>query len=572
MESTAAQPPAAMAPAGRSGARILVDQLVAHGVGHVFCVPGESFLAVLDALYDSPIALTVCRQEGGAAMMAEAQGKLSGRPGICFVTRGPGATNAAAGIHVAQQDSTPLLLFVGQVARGTRGREAFQELDYRAVFGTMAKWVVEIDESSRIPELVSRAFQTALSGRPGPVVIALPQDMLSELASVADSQPCVVPQAYPGQADMGAFEQLLAKTRRPLVVLGGSRWSAGAVADVRAFAERCALPVACSFRRQMLFDHDHECYAGDIGIGINPQLAERVRQADLLLLIGARFSETPSQGYQLLGIPTPAQTLVHVHAAAEELGKLYRPELSIQSTPAAFAAALARLAAPADLPWQDWTRAARQDYLTWSNPAAIHLPGSLQMGQVMQVLAAALPDDAILCNGAGNFATWVHRFWRFRRYATQLAPTSGSMGYGVPAAIGAKRLYPERTVVVFAGDGDFMMHGQELATAVQYELPIIVILLDNAMFGTIRMHQERHYPGRVIGSSLRNPDFAALALAYGAYGERVATTAEFAPALQRALDSGLPALLHCLLDAEAITPTATLSSLRAAGLQRQAGN
>ncbi|MBI5922857.1 MAG: thiamine pyrophosphate-binding protein [Betaproteobacteria bacterium] len=558
----------AITPLRRSGARILVDQLDAQGVGHVFCVPGESFLAVLDALHDSAIALTVCRQEGGAAMMAEAQGKLSGRPGICFVTRGPGATNAAAGVHIAQQDSTPLILFVGQVARGMREREAFQELDYRAVFGSMAKWVVEIDDPGRIPELVSRAFLTAMSGRPGPVVVALPQDMLTEEVSVADALPCSVPQSYPGDTDMSTLQELLAQAIRPLMVLGGSRWSAGAVANVRAFAERFTLPVACSFRRQMLFDHEHACYAGDIGIGINPKLAERIRQADLLLLIGARFSEMPSQGYALLGIPTPVQTLVHAHADAGELGKLYRPELAIQATPDAFTTALARIPASTVFPWMNWTQAARRDYLEWSDPVPIRIPGQLQMGEVMQTLAATLPADTILCNGAGNFATWVHRFWRFRNYGTQLAPTSGSMGYGVPAAIGAKRLFPDRTVVAFAGDGDFMMHGQELATAVQYGLTIIVILVDNGMFGTIRMHQEREYPGRVIGSALRNPDFAALALAYGAYGERVETTAEFAPAFRRALDSGRPAVLHCLLDPEAITPTTTLSGLRAASLRR----
>ncbi|MFA7281156.1 MAG: thiamine pyrophosphate-binding protein [Sterolibacterium sp.] len=557
----------AVTPPRRNGARILVDQLIAQEVGHVFCVPGESFLAVLDALHDSSIALTVCRQEGGAAMMAEAQGKLTGRPGICFVTRGPGATNAAAGVHIAQQDSTPLILFVGQVARSMRWREAFQELDYRAVFGSMAKWVVEIDDPGRIPELVSRAFYTAMSGRPGPVVVALPQDMLSEETAVADALPCTVPESHPGNADMRMLQEKLAQASRPLMVLGGSRWSAGAVANIRTFAERFALPVACSFRRQMLFDHDHTGYAGDIGIGINPKLAERVRQADLLLLIGARFSEIPSQGYELVGIPIPAQTLVHVHADAGELGKLYQPELAIQATPDAFAAELLRLNAPIACPWLEWARATRQDFLAWSDPAPIRLPGQLQMSQVMQALAATLPADTIVCNGAGNFASWVHRFWRFRHYGTQLAPTSGSMGYGVPAAIGAKRLYPDRCVVAFAGDGDFMMHGQELATSVQYELPIIVILLDNGMFGTIRMHQEREYPGRVIGSTLCNPDFAALARAYGAFGERVETTAEFAPALQRALASGQPAILHCLLDPEAITPTTTLSSLRAAGLQ-----
>ena len=548
-----------------------MDQLIKQGVTQVFCVPGESYLAVLDALHDTDIALTVCRQEGGAAMMAEAQGKLTGHPGICLVTRGPGATNAAAGIHIAQQDSTPMILFVGQVARSVRAREAFQEVDFRAVFGSMAKWVVEIDDAGRIPELVARAFQTAMSGRPGPVVVALPEDMLVEQAAVADAQPCAIAQTHPGAADMRALQSMLAQARQPMMVLGGSRWSAGAVAYVRTFAQRFALPVACSFRRQMLFDHDHECYAGDIGLGINPRLAERVRQADLLLLLGGRFSEVPSQGYQLLSVPTPAQTLVHVHADVGELGKLYQPALAIHATPEAFAASLAGLPAPATCNWMAWTRSARQDYLSWSDPAPIHLPGQLQMGQIMQVLAAALPADAILCNGAGNFATWVHRFWRFRHYGTQLAPTSGSMGYGLPAAIGAKRLWPDRTVVVFAGDGDFMMHGQELATAVQYGLALVVVLLDNGMYGTIRMHQEREYPGRVHGTALRNPDFAALAQAYGAQGERIETTAEFAPALQRALHSGKAALLHCLLDPEAITPTMTLGKLREASLRQPAG-
>ncbi len=555
-------------PARRSGGQILVDQLLAQGVAHVFCVPGESFLAVLDALHDAPIALTVCRQEGGAAMMAEAQGKLNGRPGICFVTRGPGACNAAAGVHIAQQDSTPLLLFVGQVERAVRGREAFQELDLRAVFGSMAKWVVEIDEPRRIPELVARAFHSAMSGRPGPVVVGLPQDMLVELAGVADAQPSLVPQVHPGASDLSRLQALLAQAQRPLLVLGGSRWSVEAVAELQAFAERFELATACSFRRQMLFDHEHRCYAGDIGLGINPRLAQRLRQADLLLLIGARFAEVPSQGYTLLDIPTPAQTLVQVHADAAELGKLYHPALAIQASPEPFAAALAAFPIPAACPWREWTRSARQDYLDWSDLAPIHVPGPLQVGQLVQTLAATLPADAIMCNGAGNFATWVHRFWRFRRYDTQLAPTSGTMGYGVPAAVAAKRLWPQRSVVAFAGDGDFMMHGQELATAVQYELPIIVVLLDNRMYGTIRMHQERAYPGRVVGTALRNPDFAALAVAYGAHGERIETTAAFAPALERALASGKPALLHCLLDPEAITPTTTLSALRDAGLGR----
>jgi acetolactate synthase-1/2/3 large subunit len=553
----------------RTGGQILVDQLILHGVEQLFCVPGESFLAVLDALHDASIAVSVCRQEGGAAMMAEAQGKLTGRPGVCFVTRGPGATNAAAGVHIAHQDSTPLLLFVGQVAREALGREAFQELDYGAVFGTMAKWVVQIDDPKRLPELVSRAFHVATSGRPGPVVIALPEDMLTEAATVADALPYAVTESYPGAGQLAELQQRLAAAQRPVAILGGSRWSDEAVQQFTAFAEAYALPVYCSFRRQMLFSAHHPCYAGDLGLGANPRMLERLRQSDLVLLVGGRLSEVPSQGYELLGIPTPQQALVHVHADADELGKLYRAALPIHATPQAFAEAVASLRPAAPVVWAESTVAAREDYLRWSNPEAIRIPGPLQMGEVMQHLRAVLPADTIFCNGAGNFATWVHRFWPFTTYASQLAPTSGSMGYGLPAGVGAKRLWPQREVVVFAGDGDFMMHGQEFATAVQYGLPIIVVLLDNAMYGTIRMHQERHYPGRISATQLKNPDFCAYAQVFGGHGEKVTMTEEFAPALARARASGKPAILHCLLDPEAITPTSTLQGIRSAAIAAQ---
>ena len=553
----------------RTGGQILVDQLVLHGVEQLFCVPGESFLAVLDALHDASIAVTVCRQEGGAAMMAEAQGKLTGRPGICFVTRGPGATNAAAGVHIAHQDSTPMLLFVGQVAREALGREAFQELDYGAVFGTMAKWVVQIDDPKRLPELISRAFHVATSGRPGPVVIALPEDMLTEAASVSDALPYAVTETHPGTASLAELQQRLAVAERPVMVLGGSRWSASATQQIAAFAEAFALPVYCSFRRQMLFSADHACYAGDLGLGVNPKLLARVRDADLILLVGGRLSEVPSQGYELLGIPVPQQALVHVHADADELGKLYRPAQAIHATPQAFAEAVSALR-PASAPaWQAQTAQARADFLAWSDPAPIRIPGPLQMGEVMAHLREVLPADTIFCNGAGNFATWVHRFWPFRAFASQLAPTSGSMGYGLPAGVGAKRLWPERTVVVFAGDGDFLMHGQEFATAVQYGLPLLVVLLDNAMYGTIRMHQEKHYPGRVSATQLKNPDFRGYAEVFGGHGERVERTAEFAPALARARASGKPALLHCLIDPQAITPGGTLQGLRDTALAAQ---
>ncbi|GKS97772.1 thiamine pyrophosphate-binding protein [Acidovorax sp. SUPP3434] len=555
----------------RTGGQVLVDQLILHGVQQLFCVPGESYLAVLDALYDAQIAVTVCRQEGGAAMMAEAQGKLTGQPGICFVTRGPGVTNASAGIHIAHQDSTPLIVFVGQVARGALGREAFQELDYGAVFGTMAKWVVQIDDARRVPELVSRAFHVATSGRPGPVVVALPEDMLTDAVQVADALPYTVPETHPGATALQELAERLAAAERPVAILGGSRWSEQAVRDFVAFATAWSLPVYCSFRRQMLFPASHESYGGDLGLGVNPKLLARIRASDLVLVVGGRLSEIPSQGYELFDIPVPAQPLVHVHADANELGRLYRATQSIHATPQAFANALAALQPPAAVRWAAHTQAARAEYLAWSDPDPIRIPGPLQMGEVMRHLRDVLPADAIFCNGAGNFATWVHRFWPFTAYASQLAPTSGSMGYGLPAGVGAKRLWPQREVVVFAGDGDFLMHGQEFATAVQYGLPIIVVLLDNAMYGTIRMHQEREYPGRVSATQLKNPDFKAYAAAFGGHGERVETTAEFAPALARARASGLPCVLHCLLDPEAITPTGTLQGIRSAAQARKPG-
>ncbi|MFH6783655.1 MULTISPECIES: thiamine pyrophosphate-binding protein [Methylobacterium] len=550
------------APRPRTGGQILVDQLARHGVGDIFCVPGESYLAVLDALHDAEIRLTVCRQEGGAAMMAEAHGKLTGRPGICFVTRGPGATNAAPGLHIARQDSTPMILFVGQIERAAREREAFQELDYRAVFGTIAKWVTEIDSADRLPELIARAFHVATAGRPGPVVIALPEDMLVETATVADAPAFRPVETHPALSQMVALQTMLAQAETPFAILGGSRWTAEAVRRFSRFADLFSLPVACSFRRQGHFPADHRCYAGDLGLGVNPTLLARIKESDLLLVVGGRLSEIPSQGYTLLDIPGPRQRLVHIHPDPEELGRVYSPALAINASPTAFAAAIETVQPPRALPWAAGTEALHADYLAWSDPTRITTPGSLQMGGVMAHLRETLPADAILCNGAGNFATWIHRFWPFRAHDGQLAPTSGSMGYGVPAAIGAKRLLPERTVVVVSGDGDFLMNGQEFATAVQYGLPVLVILVDNGMYGTIRMHQEREYPGRVSGTALKNPDFAAYATAFGGYGERVERTEDFPAALARALASGLPAILHCPIDPEAITPTTTIQALR----------
>ncbi|WP_459617050.1 thiamine pyrophosphate-binding protein [Bordetella sp. 2513F-2] len=534
----------------RTGGQVLIDQLLRQGVERVTCVPGESYLAALDALYDSGVEVIACRNEGGAAMMAEAYGKLTGRPGVCFVTRGPGATNASHGVHIAMQDSTPMLLFIGQVDRSMREREAFQEVDYRAMFGAMAKWVVEIDRADRVPELVARAFRVAMQGRPGPVVIALPEDMLVDTCAVPDAPRVEPAQAWPAPHDLRQLESLLAGARKPIAVLGGSGWDAEACAAFARFAERAGLPVATSFRRASLFDADHPNYAGDLGIGPDARLKARVLEADLVLLVGGRLSEMPSSSYTVLDVPVPRQQLVHVHPGAEELGRVYQPALAIQAGPRAFCAALEGLALPQQPAWQGSAEAAHAEYLDWTGEPRT-LPGDFQYGQVIAWLRDRLPRDAIVCNGAGNYAGWLHRHHRFHVPGTQLAPTSGSMGYGVPAAVMAKRQCPERTVVAFAGDGCFLMNGQEFATAVQYDAPIIVVVLDNAQYGTIRMHQEREYPGRVVATQLRNPDFAAMAVAFGGHGETVRRTEEFAPAFERALASGKPAILHCHLDPRA---------------------
>ncbi|EJW13265.1 Thiamine pyrophosphate-requiring protein [Rhodovulum sp. PH10] len=549
----------------RTAAEALVDQLVAEGVRDVFCVPGESYLAVLDAFHDRDLAVTVCRQEGGAAMMAEAVGKITGRPGICFVTRGPGATNAAPGIHIAQQDSSPLILFVGQVGRGMRERDAFQEVDYRAMYGGMAKWVAEIGEAERVPEYVSRAFRVATGGRPGPVVLALPQDLLTERIGAGTVPPLPPVETTPSAADISALAAMLAGAHRPIAILGGSRWSAAACAAFGAFAEKFALPVATSYRRAHLFDALHPCCAGDLGIAPNPALVARIADADLVLLVGGRLSETPSQGYTLLDVPVPRQALVHVHPDDEELGKVYRPRLAIHATPHAFSLALAALDPPDDPARREETAAAHAAYLAFGETPT-PVPGALDLGEIVVWLRDHLPADAIVTNGAGNYATWIHRFYRFRRFGTQAAPVSGSMGYGVPAAVALKKLYPDRTVVAFSGDGDFLMNGQEFATAVQYGLPIVVVVCDNGIYGTIRMHQERAYPGRVSATTLRNPDFAALARAFGGFGATVARTAEFPAAFAEARASGLPSILHLKIDPEAITPTTTLAKIRETAL------
>ncbi|KAA0121089.1 thiamine pyrophosphate-binding protein [Methylobacterium sp. P1-11] len=550
----------------RTGAQVLVDQLRAQGIERVTCVPGESYLAVLDALRDSGIDVLVCRQEGGAAIMAEAAGKLTGRPGICFVTRGPGATNASAGVHIARQDSTPMILFVGQIARQMRDREAFQEVDYRQMFGGVAKWAVEIDDAARIPEILARAFRVAMQGRPGPVVVALPEDMLDDVAAVSDA-PHVVPAApAPSGDDVARLRSMLAEARRPVVLLGGSRWTQSAVAALAAWAERHDLPVAVSFRRAQLFPADHPNFAGELGIGPNPALLARIKEADLLLMVGGRLSEMPAQSYGLLGIPDPGLPLVHVHADVAELGRVYQPALAIEAAPETFCAVL-----PDFVPTGSGRAAqAHAAYRAWSETPEPK-PGAFQYGEAITWLRERLPPDAVICNGAGNFATWVHRYYRFRAFGTQLAPTSGSMGYGLPAAVMAKRSHPERIVVALAGDGDVMMTVQEFATAVQYGIAIVVVVLDNGMYGTIRMHQEREYPGRVSATELRNPDFAALARACGGHGEFVERTAEFASAFERSLASGLPAMIHCRVDPEALTPTMTLAAIREKALAAQRG-
>jgi acetolactate synthase-1/2/3 large subunit len=545
----------------RTGGEILVDQLIAHGTEHVFCVPGESYLAALDAFHDRNVTVTVCRAEGGAAMMAEAVGKATGRPGICFVTRGPGATNASPGVHIARQDSTPMIVFVGQVARDMREREAFQELDYRAVFGSIAKWTTEIDDPARIPELVSRAFYTATSGRPGPVVIALPEDMLTERVIVPDAPRFEPVETWPGLTDMSRLQKLLWAAKKPVVLVGGSRWSDSACAAVQRFAERFDLPVINTFRRGHLFDQTHPNYAGDLGVGPNPKVVARIKAADVLLLIGGRLSEMPSQGYTLIDIPGPAQTLVHVHPGAEELGRVYHPHLAINASPTAFAAALEGLQAPNDIPWREETKQAHADYLAWTEKPT-DVPGSVNVGEIMVWLRDQLRPEDSICNGAGNFSAWIHRFYRFRKFATFFGPTSGSMGYGVPAAIAIKRLYPERTVFCLAGDGDFLMNGQDFATAVQYDLPIIVAIVDNGMYGTIRMHQEREYPTRIVATELKNPDFAAYARAFGGFGVTVEKTEDFAKAFDAARASGKPAIIHLKVSPEAITPSTTLEAIR----------
>ncbi|HEV2642107.1 MAG TPA: thiamine pyrophosphate-binding protein, partial [Candidatus Elarobacter sp.] len=513
------------------------------------------------------IRVISCRHEAAAANMAEAYGKLTGRPGVAMVTRAPGATHASIGVHIARQDSTPMILFVGQVARGMQGREAFQEIDYAQVFGGLAKWAAEIDDARRVPELVTRGFHVAMSGRPGPVVLAMPEDMLRDEVDVADAGYATRTAANPGAGELAQLRTLLAASERPLMILGGSGWDEDACAAMARFAERNALPVTCTFRRQSLFDNRNPHYVGDLGIGPNPALAERVRSADLILAVGDRLSEVPTGGYTLIESPRPRQRLVHVHADPDELGRVFQPELAINAGPAEFAKALEAVEPIASPRWRESTAAARREYEAALQPGEPR--GALDLAHVVRHLSERLPDDAIVCNGAGNYNTWLHRFFQYKRFGTSLGPTAGAMGYGFPAAIAAKLRYPERIVVAFAGDGCFLMSGHELATAVQYGVNVVVLVINNGMYGTIRMHQERHYPGRVVGTDLVNPDFVAYARAYGAYGALVERTADFAAAFEAALAAGKPALLELRTDPDAITPRTTLTALRAEGAARR---
>ena len=553
----------------RTGGQLLVDQLKIHRIDTAFCVPGESFLAVLDALYDArgEIRLIVCRQEGGAAYMADAYGKLTGRPGVCFVTRGPGASNACVGVHTAYQDSTPMILFVGQVARSDNERQAFQEVDLRRMYGQLAKWVVQIEDARRIPEFVARAFALATSGRPGPVVLALPEDMLREEAMATDAEPYKIVQAYPGASELGHMREMLAHAKCPIMILGGTTWTAQAVADIMTFAQDNRLATATTFRRQDRFDNLHPCYAGDLGISPNPKLAAKVEAADLVLAVGTRLGEAATDGYKYLSVPRPEQKLVHAYMGAEELGRVYQADLPINTGMAQFAAA-ARALKPVDSSgWAAATEAAHQEYLDYTMP--IPNPGALQLAEIIATLHKQLPPDTIVCNGAGNYSGWVHRFWRFRGYGTQLAPTSGSMGYGVPAAVAGAIVHPDRPVLSFSGDGCFLMNGQEIATAMHYSLKPIFFVINNGMYGTIRMHQEREYPTRVSGTTLTNPDFAALGRAYGLYSETVERTEDFDGAFARAREAGRAALIELRLDPEAISTRISLSKLRELSLAKQ---
>jgi acetolactate synthase-1/2/3 large subunit len=545
----------------RHGGKILVDQLEINGAKVAFTVPGESFLAALDGLHGAGVETIICRQEGGASMMAEAWGKATGTPGICFVTRGPGLANAMAGLHVAQQDSTPMILFLGLPALDTEDREAFQEVETKSLLGTFVKWVGVVRDTKRIPEYVSRAYHVALSGRPGPVVIGLPEDMLAAEVEVANAKPALIPNTAPASSDMITLKGMLEKAERPVMIVGGPGWSNETRSAIEKFADRVDMPVATAFRYQDYFDNRHRCYAGCSGIGIDPKLSAAIKAADLLLVVGARMGEMTTSAYTMLDIPNPKQTFVHVHPSADELGTVYRADLPIVSDAAAFASALSGLNLQTKPKWKEHTAALKAASVAYRKP--LETPGNVKLEQVMLAVSDMLPENAVVTNGAGNYAAFLHRYFEYKTYRTGLAPTCGSMGYGLPAAIAAKLADRKRTVVNFAGDGCFMMTSQELATAMQYGLNIVTVLVNNGMYGTIRMHQEREYPSRINGTQLMNPDFAAFARAFGAHGETVTETAQFKPALERALAAGKPAIIEVKTDQEAISVGRTITQLRA---------
>jgi acetolactate synthase-1/2/3 large subunit len=545
----------------RHGGKILIDQLEIQGATTAFTVPGESFLAALDGLHDSNrIKTIICRQEGGASMMAEAWGKITGEPGVCFVTRGPGAANAMSGLHVARQDSTPMLAFVGMPSSGHEDREAFQEIEIKQLFSSLVKWAAVIRQTERIPEYVSHAIHVARSGRPGPVVLGLPEDMLASDCDAIDAKPARIAESRPGAEDLAVLQERLAKATRPLMIIGGPGWSITAQKAMEAFAERFDLPVAPAFRYQDYFDNRHRCYVGCAGIGLDPKLAAAIKDADLLIVLGARLGEMTTSGYTLIDIPDPKQFLVHIHPSPDELGSVYRPDLPIAATARTFCEALSRLQPPANIAWSGRRAELRAAYEHSLKP--ISLPGTVKMADVIRTVSEMLPENGILTNGAGNFAAFVHRYFQYKTYRTCLAPTSGSMGYGLPAAIAAKLAHPTRPVVNVQGDGDFLMTGQELATAAQYALPIVTIIANNGMYGTIRAHQEREYPRRIVGTTLVNPDFAAYARSFGAEGYTIEATADFAPAFRAALASSKPSVIELRLDPEALSPRKTLTEIR----------
>lgn len=543
----------------RTGGQIIVDMLRINQCDRIFCVPGESFLPILDALVDAPeIHLVMARQEGGAAMMAEADAKLTGRPGVAIVTRGPGAANAYSGVHVAAQDSTPLVLLVGLIDTGHEGREAFQEIDIAAMFGDQAKWAAKVDDVARVPEFFNRAWATALSGRPGPVVLGLPENMLQDMCDTGTApEPAVAVAGHPGTAELDRLEQMLTAAERPLILAGGEYWHAGDPELLRTISETWDVPVSCAFRCQDRFPNTHPHYAGDAGLGINPALAQRIRDADLLIAIGPRLGDCTTSGYTLFPSPVTGRKLVHIHPDPEELSRVYQPTLGIVASPHSFLTDFAPRPGASSGARRDWTSAAQADYRAWTD-VATSVPGTFNPGEAVIWLRENLPGDAILTNGAGNYSTWLHRFYRHSAYRTQLAPTSGSMGYGLPAGIAACLRFPERRTVIFAGDGCLQMTCQEFGTIAQYGLKPIVLIVNNGMYGTIRMHQEKHYPGRVSGTSLVNPDFTTLARAYGLHAERLDETAQFPDAMTRALAADQATVLELVTDPRSLTPTKAL--------------